>query len=109
MRATFLVMILPLAACASSAARASTPMRFSSVKVELPTGDRMYPGGNTANAINNDCLACHSAGMVLNQPALTKAQWTAEVHKMIDTYKAPVPPEDVDPIIAYLVQTKGSR
>ena len=47
-------------------------MRFSSVKVELPTGDRMYPGGNTANAINNDCLACHSAGMVLNQPALTK-------------------------------------
>ena len=34
-------------------------------------------------------LACHPVGMVLNQPALSKQAWTAEV-KMINVYKAPV-------------------
>jgi hypothetical protein len=32
----------------------------------------------------------HSADVVLNQPALSKSAWTAELNKMIDVYKAPV-------------------
>jgi hypothetical protein len=32
--------------------------------------------------VNGNCLACHSAGMVLTQPALSAAQWRAEVEKM---------------------------
>ena len=88
-------------------ALAGTAMTFKSVKVELPTGDRVFPGGDKADAINNNCVTCHSAGMVLNQPPLTKAAWAAEVHKMVNVYKAPVSDADADTIIAYLAATKG--
>jgi hypothetical protein len=49
--------------------RAATPLELKSVKIDLPDSDRMFTG---ADAINNNCLACHSAGMVLNQPELSK-------------------------------------
>ena len=98
-----------LASFCPTAVMSQTAMTFKSVKVELPTGDRTFPGGDKATAINDNCLACHSAGMVLNQPPLTKATWSAEVHKMINTYKAPVSAQDADAVIAYLVQTKGRQ
>ena len=44
-------------------------VKLHSVSVELPDSQRAFPGGATADVINNNCLACHSAGMVLNQPA----------------------------------------
>jgi hypothetical protein len=40
--------------------------------------------------------------MILTQPPLTAAAWTAEVNEMRSTYKAPVPEEDVPQIVAYL-------
>jgi len=98
--------------CAVPAAwtvRAATPFELKSVSVDLPDSDRMFPGGSQADAINNNCLACHSAGMVLNQPALSKDAWTAVVNKMIKTYKAPVVPEDVGPIIDYLAKLPISK
>jgi cytochrome c553 len=82
---------------------------LKSVKVELPAGDSQFPGGTAADAINNNCLACHSADMVLNQPALPKATWDAEVHKMINTYKAPIAEADVASIVDYLVKNKGQN
>ena len=80
---------------------------IKSTSVDPPAGDAQFPGPG-ADAINNNCLACHSADMVLNQPALPRATWDAEVHKMINTYKAPVDPKDVDSIVDYLVRTKGA-
>jgi hypothetical protein len=73
-----------------------------SVSLDLPDPGRLFPGGAAADAINNNCLACHSAAMVLNQPSLSRAQWQAEVDKMRNTYKAPVAPQDVDAIVNYL-------
>ncbi|MBN8875075.1 MAG: hypothetical protein J0H67_19735 [Rhodospirillales bacterium] len=81
---------------------------FKSPNIDLPNGDRMFTASGS-DAINNNCLACHSAGMVLNQPLLSKAAWEAEVHKMIQVYKAPVAPEDVPAIVAYLAATKGTK
>jgi hypothetical protein len=89
-------------------ARAASPVELKSVKVDLPDSDRMFQGSG-ADAINNNCLACHSAGMVLNQPELSRQAWTAEVNKMIAAYKAPVAPEDVGAIVDYLVRTKGAK
>ena len=83
-------------------------IEIKSTKVDLPAGDSLFPGEG-ADAINNNCLACHSADMVLNQPALPKATWEAEVHKMITTYKAPVDEKDVASIVDYLVKTKGTN
>jgi mono/diheme cytochrome c family protein len=82
---------------------------IKSTSVDLPSGDNLFPGGAKADAINNNCLACHSADMVLNQPALPKATWDAEVHKMINVYKAPIDDADVPAIIDYLVSTRGEK
>ncbi|MBN8926892.1 MAG: hypothetical protein BGO51_15065 [Rhodospirillales bacterium 69-11] len=81
---------------------------FKSPNVDLPNGDRMFTGAGS-DAINNNCLACHSAGMVLNQPPLSKAAWDAEVHKMIQVYKAPVNADDIPAIVAYLAANKGTK
>ena len=90
-------------------ARAATPIELKSVKIDLPDSDKMFPDGPGADAINNNCLACHSAGMVLNQPALSKQAWTAEVHKMINNYRAPIAPENIDAIVDYLIALKGAK
>ena len=79
--------ILLSAASMSFVARAATPLQLKSVKIDLPDSDRMFPNGPGSDAINNNCLACHSADMVLNQPALSKQAWAAEVDKMINNYR----------------------
>lgn len=82
---------------------------LKSTTVDLPSDNRMFPAGPGSDAINNNCLACHSAGMVLNQPALPKAVWAGEVDKMIKVYKAPVAAEDVGAIVDYLATLKGKK
>jgi cytochrome c5 len=103
------VVILLSAATTPLAAGAAAISELKSVKVDLPDSDRMFPAGPGSDAINNNCLACHSAGMVLNQPELSKQAWAAEVNKMISVYKAPVAPEDVSPIVEYLSTVKGAK
>jgi len=97
------IALLPLAI------HADEPFAPKSVKVDLPDSDKMFPDGPGADAINNNCLSCHSADMVLNQPPLPKATWTAEVNKMINAYKAPVAKEDIDAIVGYLTRLKGKE
>jgi hypothetical protein len=80
-----------------------------SVNVSFPDPGRMFPGDAKADAINNNCLACHSAGMVLTQPALPRAEWQSEVEKMRSTYKAPVEESDVPAIVDYLVALKDRK
>ena len=100
-------------ACLMTALLLSTPARvqeqpqIKSTTVDLPAGDNLFPGGSAADAINNNCLACHSADMVLNQPTLPRATWEAEVRKMINVYKAPVDEADVAAIVDYLATIKG--
>jgi len=53
------------------------------------------PSPRGADAINNDCLLCHSAGMVLDQAKLSRAEWQTEVDKMRDSFKAPFAAEDI--------------
>jgi cytochrome c553 len=101
--------ILSSAASMPFAAWAATPLQLKSVKVDLPDSDKMFPTGPGSDAINNNCLACHTADMVLNQPALPKEAWAAEVNKMINNYKAPVAPEDVATIVDYLTSLKGAK
>jgi cytochrome c5 len=92
------------AVLASFAAGAQQKLALKSVSVDLPFGDRTFPDGPGADLVTNNCLACHSAGMILNQPALSKAQWHSEVEKMRTAYKAPIDAKDVDPIADYLVK-----
>ena len=80
------------------------------VVVELPFSDATFPdikGGPSADAINNNCLSCHSAEMVMHQPRLTAAEWAAEVAKMRNVYKAPIDPADDAAIIAWTTAMQG--
>jgi mono/diheme cytochrome c family protein len=88
---------------------AADKLTLKSANVDLPAGDRMFPDGPGAGVGNDNCLACHSAGMVLNQPALPKAIWEAEVDKMRKVYKAPIDDKDVDAIVHYLISIKGAN
>lgn len=101
--ASFAALLMP------TSARVQPAPAITSTTVELPSGDALFPGGSNADAINNNCLACHSADMVLNQPALSKSAWEAEVHKMIKAYRAPIDENDVPAIVDYLVSTKGTN
>ncbi len=99
----------PAAAQAPAAVTAPLPtvasaagITLRSVDLTFPTTGRVYPGGAPADPLNANCVACHSPGMVLNQPALTRADWESEVSKMRSVYKAPVVAEDVPAIVAYL-------
>jgi cytochrome c5 len=82
------------------------PIQLKSTKVEYPTSDALFTGDG-ADAINNNCLACHSADHVLNQPLLSKQTWEEVVHKMVTAYKAPISPDDEKQIVEYLVKTKS--
>lgn len=99
---------LPPPPVASATASAQTFV-LKSVSVELPTGDTTFPGGTAAEAINANCLSCHSAGMVLTQPDLARATWAAEVDKMIHAFKAPIDSASATAIVDYLAATKGGR
>jgi cytochrome c553 len=104
--------ILPIAVVAGvvlapPAARAGEKFSLKSVSVDLPTSDRTFPNGPGSDATNNNCLICHSAGMVLSQPGLSKAAWQAEVNKMRTAYEAAIDPKDVDAIADYLVSIRG--
>ena len=82
------------------------------VSVELP-GEFVpfadIAGGPSAAAINGNCLACHSAEMVLNQPKLSAAEWQGVVVKMRTTYKAPIDATEDAAIVAWLGAMQASR
>jgi len=84
-------------------------MTLTSLAVDLPESDREFPPGPGVEAAQANCTACHSVGMVLNQPALSHATWETEVHKMLAVYKAPVSDEDARTIVAYLDSIKGAK
>lgn len=83
------------------------------VSVELPIDPGLYPdlgpGAPSPDPVNANCLACHSASMVMTQPRLTPAEWAAEVTKMRAVYKAPIDPADDAAIIAWLVAAQRPR
>ncbi|MCJ2065236.1 cytochrome c, partial [Methylobacterium sp. J-088] len=62
-RSAALIAVLVLSPPIALAAPAPEPMRFTSQSIEMPTSDRIFPDGPGAEVVNNNCLACHSAGM----------------------------------------------
>lgn len=89
-----------------SVAGAKVAITLKSVNVSLPGGSGVLPNAPAQAGV---CLACHSAGMILNQPALPRAAWEAEVEKMRSAYRAPIDPKDVPTIVDYLTGIKGSK
>ena len=83
-------------------------LELKSDSIDVPDRGTMFSGPGS-DIVNNNCLACHSAGMVLNQPVLPVATWKAEAEKMIHVYKAPVDEKDVPAIVEYLTKMQGAK
>jgi hypothetical protein len=92
--------LLPLAG------RATQLDELKSLNLELPSNDMTFSDGPGADAMNGNCLTCHSADHVLNQPTLPREVWEEVVQKMINAYKAPVTPQDAATIVDYLARTR---
>ena len=105
-RKPLLMALITTAVLAPLAARAEQKLSLKSVTVDLPFGDRMFQDAPGLDLVNGNCLACHSADMVLNQPAMSKAQWRSEVEKMRTAYRAPIDPKDIDAMVDYLVRLR---
>jgi cytochrome c553 len=78
-----------------------------SVNVNFPRSYTTFRGGAKADAINNNCLICHSAGMVLDQAALSRAGWQGIVSQMHNDFKAPFAAKDGPAIVDYVVNLKS--
>jgi len=78
---------------------------FKPLSVELPPDVAAFPDGPNVAVVNRNCLACHSADMVLDQPRFPRATWAAEVTKMRNVYKAPITDADAALIVDYLAAT----
>jgi cytochrome c5 len=106
------VLSAPQSHAQGSAPAASTVsaagITLHSVHAEFPSADRMFAGSG-ADVVNANCTACHSPGMVLVQPPLSRAAWQEEVAKMRSAYKAPVEDADIPAIVDYLVAHQGTK
>jgi cytochrome c5 len=101
--------LVAAAAFASVLAQAKTPVALKSVELTLPQSTRTLPDGPGAATAQNNCLTCHSAGMIMAQPRLPKAAWAAEIAKMRNVYRAPVDDKDIPAIVDYLTAIKGPQ
>jgi len=61
----------------------------------------------SAEAVRNDCLACHTEDLI-RQQRLTDKQWAKSVEKMRG-WGAPTEPAGADPLTAYLASTYTQR
>src|SRR5579859_7671819 len=77
---------------------------WSKVSVELPMSNTLFPQGEGQLIANGQCLICHSAGMVLRQPARTQPQWKETINKMRASYGAPIDAGQVDALATYLTR-----
>ena len=94
--------VAAVSAVPGAASVASGGVTLTSTAVELPDDAAVFPDGPNVALVNQRCLSCHSASMVLTQPKMKREQWQAIVEKMRDTYHAPLAEGQVAPIVGYL-------
>ncbi|MCF6154102.1 MAG: cytochrome c [Candidatus Brocadia sp.] len=58
--------------------------------------------GEGREIIQGYCDLCHSVTYITMQPPLPAATWEDEVYKMISTYGALIPEDEIKKVIAYL-------
>lgn len=75
--------------------------------IEMPYIDYPMAKGDHDEVAQQYCLICHSFGYVLNQGKKSRPYWTGTVAKMVNEFKAPIPKEDQQIIINYLVKHYG--
>lgn len=91
------------------AALAASPL-FAQVneKIEVPYVPFPVKMGEGFDAIQANCLMCHSFGYITNQGRQSKAFWRGKVDKMVVHFKAPIGEEAVKTTTDYLFEHYGN-
>ncbi|HIP19709.1 MAG TPA: sulfite:cytochrome C oxidoreductase subunit B [Sulfurimonas sp.] len=83
---------------------------FAQVKedVEVPYISYEIKMGKGFDAVQANCLMCHSFGYIINQGPQSKEFWAKKTDKMITHFKAPMTKEDINTVIEYLFEHYGN-
>ena len=101
----FVVASVAVACLAYAQSVVTTP---TSKRITLPPEQMFLTPGPGMEKTAAGCGICHSTDYINMQPKMSKAQWTAEVNKMIKVMGAPINEEDAKTIIEYLATNYGT-
>ena len=76
--------------------------------VQVPYISYEIKMGKGFNAIQGNCLMCHSFGYMINQGPQSRDFWHKKVLKMITHFKAPISKENVITTTDYLFEHYGN-
>ena len=76
--------------------------------VEVPYISYQIKMGHGFDAVQANCLMCHSFGYIINQGPQSREFWSKKVDKMITHFKAPIEKEDAKTVVNYLFQHYGN-
>lgn len=79
------------------------------VAITLPHDEPELPQGPHRETFQVSCTVCHSTQLVLNQPSFPEKKWTETVHKMVQSYGAPIRPAEEAEIVGYLKAIRGEN
>lgn len=66
------------------------------------------PEGPNRQLFVERCISCHSTAVIFRHPSLSESAWTAIVQRMILARNARVEPDEVRPIVEYLLAAGSS-
>jgi len=83
---------------------------FAQVKenVEVPYVPFPVKMGTGFDAVQANCLMCHSFGYIINQGRQSKKFWRGKVNKMIVHFKAPIDEKSATTVVDYLFEHYGN-
>lgn len=97
--------MIPFARLVLALAAASAAAPAFALDIQLPQETAtLHPGAGPGAQGATLCLMCHSVDYLSSQPPMPLGFWDAEVKKMVGTYGAPIPAEQVPLIVEYLNQ-----
>ena len=77
-------------------------------EVEVPYISYEIKMGKGFDAVQANCLMCHSFGYIINQGPQSRDFWAKKVQKMITHFKAPMIDEDIETVTDYLFKHYGN-
>jgi len=76
--------------------------------VEVPYISYQIKMGHGFDAVQANCLMCHSFGYIINQGPQSREFWSKKVDKMITHFKAPIEKKDKQTVVNYLFKHYGN-
>jgi len=77
-------------------------------EIEVPYISYQIKMGKGFDAVQANCLMCHSFGYIINQGPQSRQFWKHKVDKMVTHFKAPISEEDNKIVTDYLFKHYGN-